>query len=158
VNHAVSMARTILETEGLLCPTAFIYGDDSRILARPWGNDEEKEAATALFRDEATRLNATLFFFIGEACATDPDTGSRSRVVDVYVQTADDGEWSGLAFITQKTSCLDFITRKKGYLTFGELDFAPMAERQVGPNRFCGLLPSRPKIVDDGNVDKKRFA
>jgi hypothetical protein len=147
VIRAVNLARTILENEGLLCPTAFIYGDDFKILARPWGNDEEKEKATALFRDEARRLNATLFFFIGEACATDPDTGRQARVVDVYVQSAVGGEWSGLAFITQKKSWLDFITQKKGYQTFGPLDFAPLAERAVGPNRFIGLLPSEMKKI-----------
>ena|SRR2546422_3237859 len=133
-------ARALLELQGALMPTAFIIGAKVQIIGCPWRSVAEKDAAVRVLRDTARKNKAHTFILLSEIWhapvgehwdgrpAVD-QLGAR-EAVGVYVETTEDGHWSGLAD----------IVRKNGKATFGPVSYKPMGERDAR-ERFQKILP-----------------
>lgn len=136
-------ARMNLEMCGRLLPVAFLQstiGGKSEVIGCPFTNPEEKERTIETLRRRAKEIKANLFIFIGEAWMADVSDGwdgrpaaeqaNRREIVQIYVESMDDGYWIGQAP----------ITRDKGRPTFGEVIWEPMTEERKENERFQNIL------------------
>lgn len=141
LNGLASQARLNLQTHGYLLPVGFLFNDEEmHIIGCPFRSDEDKERTVVALQEKAREMNASLFVMLAEAWHADIPGGqwdgtpasempNRREVVQMYVESDDDGYWLGVAP----------ITRDKGKPTFGTLQFTPMTERSAC-ERFQKIL------------------